>query len=459
MVLPLHQRGRGDLSPSPRLFVTQIGLEPVLLRRRGATRGADRVRVRGRLGRPGRGRRDGGRRDRETAAPSGRSARSYVVAADGAHSPVRERLGIGMRGPRQLLGQHHHLLPGRREAADRRPQPERRLRLRPAAAGLLPLLASAGEAGFLVVNSTTDDDGTRTTAIGEDMSEETLRRATCARRSAPRTSRSRSRTCSAGTACAEWAERFADGPRVPRRRRGPRDAADRRLRRQHRRAGRAQPRLEARARARRHAPAPALLDTYDAERRPVGEFTAEQAYTRYVLRLDPTLGKENLEPIVDDAADRARLPATARTPSRGARRRRPVWEDPREPTGRPGFRAPHLGRGRRGRRSTLDLFGRGFVVLGGLGRRAVARRRPRRRRGERHRRRDVSRRRRAHGRRRRRRGALRHRHRRRGAHPAGRFRRVADECGRSRRASTRARRGTRPLRVPAPSTTGSTTRP
>ena len=44
-----------------------------------------------------------------------------------------------------------------------------------------------------------------------------------------------------------------------------------------------------------------LLDTYDGERQPIGAFTTEQAYTRYVLRLDPTLGKENLMPIVEEA--------------------------------------------------------------------------------------------------------------------------------------------------------------
>jgi len=38
-----------------------------------------------------------------------------------------------------------------------------------------------------------------------------------------------------------------------------------------------------------------------------------------------------------------------------------LWEDPREPSGRPGFRAPHVPLD--GERSTLDLFGREFVVL------------------------------------------------------------------------------------------------
>ena len=44
-----------------------------------------------------------------------------------------------------------------------------------------------------------------------------------------------------------------------------------------------------------------LLETYDAERRPVATFTAEQAYTRYVARLAPDLGTEDLHPFVDDA--------------------------------------------------------------------------------------------------------------------------------------------------------------
>ena len=43
-----------------------------------------------------------------------------------------------------------------------------------------------------------------------------------------------------------------------------------------------------------------------------------------------------------------------------------TWEDPTEPTGRPGFRAPHLPVTIGGvERSTVDLFGRRFVVLAG----------------------------------------------------------------------------------------------
>ena len=64
----------------------------------------------------------------------------YLVAADGAHSPTRERLGIEHARPRQLLGQHHDLLPCRHPRVARRPEPERDLRLPSAARRLLPLL-------------------------------------------------------------------------------------------------------------------------------------------------------------------------------------------------------------------------------------------------------------------------------------------------------------------------------
>jgi hypothetical protein len=104
-----------------------------------------------------------------------------------------------------------------------------------------------------------------------------------------------------------------------------------------------------------------LLDTYDVERRPVGEFTTEQAYTRYVLRLDPELGKDDIQPFVPDPpielGHRYRSEAVVAESDNddGA-----IHENPHEPSGRPGTRAPHV---ERNGGSTLDLFGRGFVVL------------------------------------------------------------------------------------------------
>ena len=47
------------------------------------------------------------------------------------------------------------------------------------------------------------------------------------------------------------------------------------------------------------APA-SLLSTYEDERRPVAKLSAEQAYTRYVLRTDPSLGTDRVEPLVGD---------------------------------------------------------------------------------------------------------------------------------------------------------------
>ena len=45
---------------------------------------------------------------------------------------------------------------------------------------------------------------------------------------------------------------------------------------------------------------PELLETYEAERKPVGKFTVEQAYTRYVTRTAPYLGAKDFEPPAND---------------------------------------------------------------------------------------------------------------------------------------------------------------
>ena len=136
--------GVEDISPSARLFVTQIGLEPVLLRaakRLGARvehaseavsveQDAEGVTV---VVRPRDGRCRANRasplrdRSRRRPQPDPRAARDS-----------RPR-------PRELLRQHHDLLQGRRPPADGRSQPQRDLRLRAPAAGVLPLLdRSAG---------------------------------------------------------------------------------------------------------------------------------------------------------------------------------------------------------------------------------------------------------------------------------------------------------------------------
>jgi 2-polyprenyl-6-methoxyphenol hydroxylase-like FAD-dependent oxidoreductase len=109
---------------------------------------------------------------------------------------------------------------------------------------------------------------------------------------------------------------------------------------------------------------PELLDTYDTERRAIGALMVEQAYSRYVTRVAPYLGTEGMQPIVDDFSleigTRCESPAVILAPGDDTG----LHEHPRESPGRPGSRAPHLFVDHDGVRvSTLDLFGRNFVLL------------------------------------------------------------------------------------------------
>ena len=108
-----------------------------------------------------------------------------------------------------------------------------------------------------------------------------------------------------------------------------------------------------------------LLTTYDQERRPVGAFTTEQAYSRYVTRTAPYLGTDGIEPVAPDLDVELgysyQSAAICHDGEPG-----PLHGNPRESNGRPGTRAPHVWLERRGERiSTLDLFGGRFVLLAG----------------------------------------------------------------------------------------------
>jgi 2-polyprenyl-6-methoxyphenol hydroxylase-like FAD-dependent oxidoreductase len=111
---------------------------------------------------------------------------------------------------------------------------------------------------------------------------------------------------------------------------------------------------------------PALLATYESERRPVGVFTVEQAYARYVTRWAPYLGTQDIAPIANDLdidlGYRYRSPAVIADGGDDGR----LLEATKETKGRPGTRAPHLWVEKSGSSmSTLDLFGPGFTLLAG----------------------------------------------------------------------------------------------
>ena len=136
------------------------------------------------------------------------------------------------------------------------------------------------------------------------------------------------------------------------------------VRREHRDSRRAQSRVEAGV-CGEGICGPGLLDSYEAERRPVAKLTVEQAYTRYVTRTATYLGATDYEPLVNDFNIELgyiyRSPAVLSEMADG-----PGHDDPRKTLGVPGSRAPHVWVERGGKRlSTLDLFERNFVLLAG----------------------------------------------------------------------------------------------
>jgi putative polyketide hydroxylase len=114
---------------------------------------------------------------------------------------------------------------------------------------------------------------------------------------------------------------------------------------------------------------PALLDSYDPERRFVAERTLAQALARLSAWFkDPNARLPATEPILDDRAvifgqvypsSSGALVGHSSPPAQG-------FEDPLEPSGQPGTRAPHFmidveGGGR----GVHDVIGKGFLLLTG----------------------------------------------------------------------------------------------
>ena len=290
--------GVEDISPAARLFVTQIGLEPVLLRaaeRLGARvehaseavsaeQDGEGVTV---VVRP----RDGG--------PERTVRAQYVIAADGAHSPIRERLGIPVLGH----GSFSDSITIYFKADVRRLMGDRNLSViyvfGPWLQGFFRFSIDL-QAGFLVVNSTVDEEGARSVRIGEDMSPATCVRYVREALGDPEIA-VEIEDVQRWSASAEYAERLREGRVFI-----AGDAAhvmpptggfggNSGIEDGYNLAWKLAYVLDGRA-------GEELLDTYEAERQPVGAFTTEQAYARYVLRLDPTLGTEDLVPLVGEAA-------------------------------------------------------------------------------------------------------------------------------------------------------------
>ncbi len=348
--------GYEPLSPSPRLFITQIGLEPILRRHAGELGarleyGTELVSL-------------DQDEDGVTAVVKSRDSgdertvrAQYVVAADGSKSRVRDHLGIQLGGYPSFSKSITIYF-----RADVKPLlGDRNLSViyvfGPTLQGFFRF-SLAGDAGFLVVNTIVNSDGSKSRDVWADMSDDRIADYVREALGAPDLD-VEIENVQQWNACADWAERFQDGRiflagdaahNMPPTggfggNTGVADAHN----------------LAWKLALVLHGTAdPGLLDTYEAERRPVGELTVEQAYTRYVLRLDPELGTEDVQPFVPDPPIELghRYHSSAVIPESdedGA-----LFENPHEPSGRPGTRAAHveLDGG-----STLDLFGKGFVVL------------------------------------------------------------------------------------------------
>lgn len=110
----------------------------------------------------------------------------------------------------------------------------------------------------------------------------------------------------------------------------------------------------------------ALLDTYNDERQPVGAATIEQAYVRYVKRVTPHLESPALHPLLDDLTAEIGYLYRSSAVLDEASISNALHRNPRHGVAGPGARAAHVVLERDGAPlSTLDLFGRRFVLLTG----------------------------------------------------------------------------------------------
>lgn len=361
-IIPSLNEGVDALSPCRRLFITQPGLEPILRARaeRAGARVLEGTAV------------VGVAQDasgvvatvRDVATGRERQLRAkYLVGADGAHSKVRELLGIEFDGRGVFSNSitiyfHAPMAP---LLAGKKPMSVIYVK-NAELSGFFRLDKDAGS-GFLVVNTVGDTSKPEASSPASDVSEPRLIELVRAGVGVPDIP-------VAIDGVARWratsdvARRFGDGRIFL-----AGDAAhlmppqggyggNTGIHDAHNLAWKLALVLNGVA-------GPELLSTYDLERRPAATFTVEQAYTRYVTRSATYLGATDYQPLVSDFD--IELGYLYRSPAilseddsdRG-------HEDPRISGGRPGSRAPHLWLEQDGRPiSTLDRFGRAFVVIAG----------------------------------------------------------------------------------------------
>jgi 2-polyprenyl-6-methoxyphenol hydroxylase-like FAD-dependent oxidoreductase len=361
--IPNLNEGVDAVSPSLRFFMTQQSLEP-LLRKRAEELGA-RLRYATELVSFEQDASwvtaiirdlDGGR-ERTVKA-------RYLIASDGNRSAVRERLGIAVHG-RGLIG-HSVTIYFRAEIAARLLE-GRRLGViyinNPLVRGFLRM-DKGNRSGFLAVNTVGDISLPETSRVADHITPESAIDIVRAAIGAPAAEIAVTQIIPWRTV-ADSAERYAQGRVFL-----VGDAAhtmppnggfggNTGVQDTHNLAWKLALALQGKA-------SPKLLESYDAERRPLGALTVEQAYSRYVRRTAPYLGIETVQPLVDDwsmeIGHHYRSRAIVNEPDDSAS----VHTDPFKSWGRPGTRAPHLALERDGQRlSSLDLFGRGFVLLCG----------------------------------------------------------------------------------------------
>ncbi|MGN6794194.1 MAG: FAD-dependent monooxygenase [Streptosporangiaceae bacterium] len=355
-----YNDGVEGLSPTDRLFITQVGLEPILQERArglGAEQlfGTDFVSFEERddhvvsVIRP----RGGG--------PEEMIISDYLVAADGAHSAVRERLGIPMTGH----GSFADCITIYFKADVNRLMGQRNLSVvyvnHPQLTGFFRF-SITGESGFLAVFSTVGPDGTRDTHVGVDVSADQCADLVRTALGGEPDQQVEIESVQQWSAMANTAEKFqrgrvflaGDSAHVMPPTGGfggNTGVAD-----AHNLAWKL-------AFVTRGVAGPGLLETYDAERRPIAALTVEQAYTRYVLRVDNSLPKDDLMPPLEDPAIelgaiyRSSAVLDDQVPAQ-------QLDDPHARTWMTGCRVPHVPLSADGKEiSSLDAADRGFAVL------------------------------------------------------------------------------------------------